>query len=132
MDQITRPDTLDDMFVNKPEIPLKFRNVRLVCGKSQGNISESPFNIPISPGANLSPAFVQTTPAYKRTAKSTPYSVSRSWNLRKAPYTYTVTDVFETPPSGILCLQRPDFSERFLNIFRVTVSRYFLAKRVSI
>ncbi|KAI8421517.1 hypothetical protein MSG28_009560 [Choristoneura fumiferana] len=42
------------------------------------NKSKSPFSIPISPGANLSPAFVQTTPAYKRTAKSTPYSAYQS------------------------------------------------------
>lgn len=36
----------------------------------------SPFNIPISPGSNISPSFVQTTPTYKRNAKSTPISVS--------------------------------------------------------
>ncbi|XP_039754678.1 probable E3 SUMO-protein ligase RNF212 isoform X2 [Pararge aegeria] len=33
----------------------------------------SPFNVPISPGNNVSPNFLQTTPNYKR-ARSTPYS----------------------------------------------------------
>lgn len=37
----------------------------------------SPFNIPISPGSNISPSFVQTTPACKRNAKSTPFAVSQ-------------------------------------------------------
>ncbi|XP_038214199.1 probable E3 SUMO-protein ligase RNF212 [Zerene cesonia] len=34
----------------------------------------SPFSVPISPGSNLSPGFIQATPTYKRPAKSTPYS----------------------------------------------------------
>ncbi|XP_072932533.1 E3 ubiquitin-protein ligase RNF212B-like [Epargyreus clarus] len=34
----------------------------------------SPFSVPISPGSHLSPSFVQTTPTYKRPAKSTPYN----------------------------------------------------------
>ncbi|XP_063891728.1 probable E3 SUMO-protein ligase RNF212 [Helicoverpa armigera] len=37
----------------------------------------SPFNIPISPGTNISPSFVQSTPTYKRNAKSTPFSVQQ-------------------------------------------------------
>ncbi|KAH9631057.1 hypothetical protein HF086_015042 [Spodoptera exigua] len=41
----------------------------------------SPFNIPISPGSNISPSFVQTTPTYKRNAKSTPFSVQYQSNL---------------------------------------------------
>ncbi|XP_068617477.1 probable E3 SUMO-protein ligase RNF212 [Battus philenor] len=41
----------------------------------------SPFNIPISPGSNLSPSFIQSTPTYKRTAKSTPYSQTYHSNL---------------------------------------------------
>ncbi|XP_023944440.2 probable E3 SUMO-protein ligase RNF212 isoform X2 [Bicyclus anynana] len=34
----------------------------------------SPFNVPISPGSNISPGYLQSTPTYKRPAKSTPYS----------------------------------------------------------
>ncbi|KAJ0183137.1 hypothetical protein K1T71_001113 [Dendrolimus kikuchii] len=34
----------------------------------------SPFMIPTSPGNNLSPSFIQCTPACKRPAKSTPYA----------------------------------------------------------
>ncbi|CAG4974984.1 unnamed protein product [Parnassius apollo] len=41
----------------------------------------SPFNIPISPNCNLSPSFIQSTPTYKRTAKSTPYSQTYQSNL---------------------------------------------------
>ncbi|XP_041980281.1 probable E3 SUMO-protein ligase RNF212 [Aricia agestis] len=41
---------------------------------SGGQKPSSPFNIPISPNANLSPGFIQTTPTFKRTAKSTPYN----------------------------------------------------------
>ncbi|KAM3958940.1 LOW QUALITY PROTEIN: E3 ubiquitin-protein ligase RNF212B [Aphomia sociella] len=37
----------------------------------------SPFFIPISPGSNLSPGFIQSTPTYKR-AKSTPYQPYQS------------------------------------------------------
>ncbi|XP_069358052.1 probable E3 SUMO-protein ligase RNF212 isoform X4 [Maniola hyperantus] len=35
----------------------------------------SPFNVQISPGNNFSPGYIQSTPTYKRPAKSTPYSV---------------------------------------------------------
>ncbi|XP_026319309.1 probable E3 SUMO-protein ligase RNF212 [Hyposmocoma kahamanoa] len=35
---------------------------------------QSPFNVPISPNEHISPSFMQTTPSYKRIAKSTPYS----------------------------------------------------------
>ncbi|XP_014358544.1 probable E3 SUMO-protein ligase RNF212 [Papilio machaon] len=41
----------------------------------------SPFNVPISPSNNLSPGFLQSTPTYKRTAKSTPYSQTYQSNL---------------------------------------------------
>ncbi|XP_013134238.1 PREDICTED: RING finger protein 212B-like [Papilio polytes] len=41
----------------------------------------SPFNVPISPSNNLSPGFLQSTPSYKRTAKSTPYSQTYQSNL---------------------------------------------------
>ncbi|XP_060801613.1 probable E3 SUMO-protein ligase RNF212 [Amyelois transitella] len=41
----------------------------------------SPFNIPISPVTNVSPNFLQATPTYKRTAKSTPYSQPYQSNL---------------------------------------------------
>ncbi|RVE48582.1 hypothetical protein evm_006771 [Chilo suppressalis] len=41
----------------------------------------SPFNIPISPGSNISPNFIQTTPCYKRPAKSTPYNQCYQSNL---------------------------------------------------
>ncbi|XP_063826358.1 probable E3 SUMO-protein ligase RNF212 isoform X1 [Ostrinia nubilalis] len=38
----------------------------------------SPFNIPISPGSNISPSFIQSSPCYKRPAKSTPYNCYQS------------------------------------------------------
>ncbi|XP_050678864.1 probable E3 SUMO-protein ligase RNF212 isoform X2 [Leptidea sinapis] len=41
----------------------------------------SPFSVPISPSSNFSPSFIQTTPTYKRTAKSTPYSQPFQSNL---------------------------------------------------
>ncbi|XP_059054742.1 probable E3 SUMO-protein ligase RNF212 [Achroia grisella] len=41
----------------------------------------SPFNIPISPNSNLSPNFIQSTPTFKRTAKSTPYNQPYQSNL---------------------------------------------------
>ncbi|XP_045769503.1 probable E3 SUMO-protein ligase RNF212 isoform X2 [Maniola jurtina] len=40
----------------------------------------SPFNVPISPGNNISPGYIQSTPTYKRPAKSTPYSKSNNSN----------------------------------------------------
>ncbi|KAJ2950939.1 hypothetical protein O0L34_g5311 [Tuta absoluta] len=45
-----------------------------------GNQSKhaSPFSVPISPGENISPNFIQSTPTYKRPAKSTPYSPYQS------------------------------------------------------
>ncbi|KPJ14973.1 hypothetical protein RR48_02249 [Papilio machaon] len=43
----------------------------------------SPFNVPISPSNNLSPGFLQSTPTYKRTAKSTPYSDTKREVTRK-------------------------------------------------
>ncbi|XP_049872801.1 probable E3 SUMO-protein ligase RNF212 [Pectinophora gossypiella] len=41
----------------------------------------SPFNVPISPTDHMSPSFVQSTPTYKRPAKSTPYSQPYQSNL---------------------------------------------------
>ncbi|XP_050348711.1 zip homologous protein 2 [Nymphalis io] len=41
----------------------------------------SPFSVPISPGSHLSPTFIQTTPTYKRNAKSTPYNQPYQSNL---------------------------------------------------
>ncbi|CAG4929221.1 unnamed protein product [Colias eurytheme] len=41
----------------------------------------SPFSVPISPGNNISPGFIQATPTYKRPAKSTPYSQPYQSNL---------------------------------------------------
>ncbi|KAG6445248.1 hypothetical protein O3G_MSEX003823 [Manduca sexta] len=38
----------------------------------------SPFNIPISPGSNISPSFIQSSVASKRPAKSTPYTPYQS------------------------------------------------------
>ncbi|XP_061714043.1 probable E3 SUMO-protein ligase RNF212 [Cydia pomonella] len=44
---------------------------------ASANKKQSPFSIPISPGTNLSPAFIQAPPC-KRPAKSTPYSAYQS------------------------------------------------------
>ncbi|XP_069358051.1 uncharacterized protein [Maniola hyperantus] len=41
----------------------------------------SPFNVQISPGNNFSPGYIQSTPTYKRPAKSTPYSQPYQTNL---------------------------------------------------
>ncbi|XP_053604697.1 zip homologous protein 2 isoform X2 [Plodia interpunctella] len=46
-----------------------------------GQTKLSPFNIPISPVSNMSSNYLQSTPTYKRTAKSTPYSQPYQSNL---------------------------------------------------
>ncbi|KOB68214.1 RING finger protein, partial [Operophtera brumata] len=65
---------IQDYFTEPEEIIKKCCDV-LQFQKKHRRQQTSPFNIPIiSPRDNLSPNFVQTTPTYKRPAKSTPYS----------------------------------------------------------
>ncbi|OWR54553.1 hypothetical protein KGM_213840A, partial [Danaus plexippus plexippus] len=54
------------------------KNLEAQLGQSK---QPSPFNVPISPGSHLSPSFIQTTPTYKRAAKSTPYNLPYQSNL---------------------------------------------------
>ncbi|CAB3227113.1 unnamed protein product [Arctia plantaginis] len=59
------------------------RNLEAQLGSQSSNYIKinlkqvSPFNIPISPGSNISPSFVQTTPACKRNARSTPFALQQ-------------------------------------------------------